>query len=100
MGTAGAIGVDWLRVSGSFVLVLLLLGGMLWLLRRMKDMQLRHKGPARLELCETIHVGPRQKVALLRVGDKHILVGISPQQLVALGEVQAFANTEGTRSES
>ena len=100
MGTAGAIGVDWLRVSGSFVLVLLLLGGMLWLLRRMKDIQLRHKGPARLELCETIHVGPRQKVALLRVGDKHILVGISPQQLVALGEVQAFANTEGTRSES
>ncbi len=100
MGTAGAIGVDWLRVSGSFVLVLLLLGGMLWLLRRMKDMQLRHKGPARLELCETIHVGPRQKVALLRVGEKHILVGISPQQLVALGEVQAFANTEGTRSES
>ena len=100
MGTVGASGVDWLRVSGSFVLVLLLLGGMLWLLRRMKDMQLRHKGPARLELCETIHVGPRQKVALLRVGDKHILVGISPQQLVALGEVQAFANTEGTRSES
>jgi len=100
MGTAGAIGVDWLRVSGSFVLVLLLLGGMLWLLRRMKDMQLRHKGPARLELCETIHVGPRQKVALVRVGDKHILVGISPQQLVALGEVQPFANTEGTRSES
>ncbi len=100
MGTAGAIGVDWLRVSGSFVLVLLLLGGMLWLLRRMKDMQLRHKGPARLELCETIHVGPRQKVALLRVGEKHILVGISPQQLVALGEVQAFASTEGTRSES
>ena len=100
MGTAGAIGVDWLRVSGSFVLVLLLLGGMLWLLRRMKDMQLRHKGPALLELCETIHVGPRQKVALLRVGDKHILVGISPQQLVALGEVQPFGTTEGTRSES
>ena len=100
MGTAGAIGVDWLRVSGSFGLVLLLLGGMLWLLRRMKDIQLRHKGPARLELCETIHVGPRQKVALLRVGDKHILVGISPQQLVALGEVQAFSSTEGTRSES
>jgi len=100
MGTAGAIGVDWLRVSGSFVLVLLLLGGMLWLLRRMKDMQLRHKGPSRLELCESIHVGPRQKVALVRVGDKHILVGISPQQLVALGEVQAFAITEGTRSES
>jgi flagellar protein FliO/FliZ len=100
MGTAGAIGVDWLRVSGSFVLVLLLLGGMLWLLRRMKDLQLRHKGPARLELCETIHVGPRQKVALVRVGDKHILVGISPQQLVALGEVQPFTNAEGTRSES
>ena len=100
MGTAGASGVDWLRVSGSFVLVLLLLGGMLWLLRRMKDMQVRHQGPALLELRETIHVGPRQKVALLRVGDKHVLVGISPQQLVALGEVEPFGRMEGTHSES
>lgn len=100
MGTAGASGVDWLRVSGSFVLVLLLLGGMLWLLRRMKDMQLRHKGPALLELRESIHVGPRQKVSLLRVGDKHILVGVSPQQLVALGEVQPFTRMDEAHSES
>ena len=100
MGTVGASGVDWLRVSGSFVLVLLLLGGMLWLLRRMKDMQVRHKGPALLEMLETIHVGPRQKVALLRVGDKYVLVGISPQQLVALGEVQPFSHLEGSLSES
>ena len=100
MGTVGASGVDWLRVSGSFVLVLLLLGGMLWLLRRMKDMQVRHNGPALLEVRETIHVGPRQKVALLRVGDKYVLVGIGPQQLVALGEVQPFGNLEGSPSES
>ena len=100
MGTVGASGVDWLRVSGSFVLVLLLLGGMLWLLRRMKDMQVRHNGPALLEVRETIHVGPRQKVALLRVGDKHVLVGIGPQQLVALGEVQPFSHLEGSLSES
>ena len=100
MGTVGASGVDWLRVSGSFVLVLLLLGGMLWLLRRMKDMQVRHNGPALLEVRETIHVGPRQKVALLRVGEKYVLVGIGPQQLVALGEVQPFGNLEGSPSES
>ena len=100
MGTVGASGVDWLRVSGSFVLVFLRLGGMLWLLRRMKDMQVRHNGPALLEVRETIHVGPRQKVALLRVGEKYVLVGISPQQLVALGEVQPFGNLEGSPSES
>ena len=100
MGTVGASGVDWLRVSGSFVLVLLLLGGMLWLLRRMKDMQVRHNGPALLEVRETIHVGPRQKVALLRVGEKYVLVGIGPQQLVALGEVQPFGNLEGSPIES
>ena len=99
MGTVGASGVDWLRVSGSFVLVLLLLGGMLWLLRRMKDMQVRHNGPALLEVRETIHVGPRQKVALLRVGNKYVLVGIGPQQLVALGEVQPFSHLEGSLSE-
>jgi len=100
MGTAGASGVDWLRFTGSFLLVLLLLGGMLWMLRRMKAAQVRQHGPALLQIRETLHVGPRQKIALLRVGDKHVLVGISGQQFTALGEWDALQSLNGESSET
>jgi flagellar biogenesis protein FliO len=100
MGTAGASGVDWLRFTGSFLLVLLLLGGMLWMLRRMKAAQVRQHGPALLELRETLHVGPRQKIALLRVGDKHVLVGISGQQFTALGQWDALQSLNGESCET
>jgi flagellar biogenesis protein FliO len=100
MGTAGTGAVDWLRFSASFLLVLVLLAGMLWLLRRMKSLQVRHSGPALLEVRETIHVSPRQKVALLRVGHKHMLVGISAQQLTALGEIDLEPVSQGHASET
>jgi len=100
MGTAGASGVDWLRFSGSFLLVLLLLGGMLWMLRRMKAEQVRQHGPALLEIRETLHVGPRQKIALLRVGTKHVLVGISAQQFTALGAWEDLDSHDGEISEA
>ena len=86
MGTAGASGVDWLRFSGSFLLVLLLLGGMLWMLRRMKHIQTTQGGVRKLEVLETISVGPRQKIALLRVGNHQVLVGMSATQFTALGQ--------------
>jgi len=100
MGTAGASGVDWLRFSGSFLFVLLLLGGMLWILRRMKAAQVRQNGPALLEMRETLHVGPRQKIALIRVGTQHVLVGISAQQFTALGTWEALDRQDGEISES
>ena len=100
MGTAGASGVDWLRFSGSFLLVLLLLGGMLWMLRRMKAAQVRQHGPALLQIRETLHVGPGQKIPLRRVGDKPIMVGIRGQQFPALGEWDALQSLNGEVSET
>jgi len=36
-------------------------------------------------LLETISLGPRQKIALLRVGGQQVLVGITASQFTALG---------------
>ncbi len=77
--------MDVLRMVASLVLVFGLLGGLLWMLRRMQT--LRPNGQTRqLQVIESISLGPRQKVALLRVGEREVLVGISPAQLTALGE--------------
>ena len=84
MGTTGS-GLDMLRFAGSVAIVLLLLGAMLWILRRMKSVQQAQGGARRLQLLETISLGPRQKIALLRVGGQQVLVGITASQFTALG---------------
>ena len=84
MGTA-ATSIDWLRVSASMLLVLGLLGALLWTLKRMKVLQIQHKGPPMLQVLETISVGPRQKMALVRVGAHQVLVGMTASQFTALG---------------
>jgi flagellar protein FliO/FliZ len=77
--------MDVFRAVGGLVLVLALLGGFLWMLRRMQT-GLRPGGLARrMQVLEVVSVGPRQKIALVRVGEREVLVGVSPNQLTALG---------------
>jgi flagellar biogenesis protein FliO len=38
-----------------------------------------------LQVVETISVGPRQKIALLRVANQLVLIGMSANQFTALG---------------
>lgn len=78
--------MELLRVFGSLVLVFGLLGALLWGLKRL---QLRvQPGPAgrRLQVLDSLSVGPRQKLALVRVGAREVLVGLSPGQMTALGQ--------------
>ncbi len=77
--------IDWLRMGGSLLLVLALLGAMMWMLKRLKALQEKHNGPRQMELLETLTVGVRQKIALVRVGSRQVLVGMTPGQFTALG---------------
>ena len=77
--------MDMLRYAGSMVLVLSLLGGLLWALKRMQTGVRPGGSIKQLQVIEAVSVGPRQKVALVRVGNREVLVGISPAQLTALG---------------
>ena len=77
--------IDWLRMSGSLLLVIALLLGMLWTLKRLKVMQEKNSGPRQMELLETLSVGVRQKIALIQVGSRQVLVGMTPGQFTALG---------------
>jgi flagellar protein FliO/FliZ len=63
-----------------------LLAALLWTLKRMKGLQIKHKGPPMLEVLETVSVGPRQKMALVRIGSYQVLVGMTASQFTALGQ--------------
>lgn len=78
--------VDWVSVAGNFVLVLVLLAAVLWGLRKIQDLQGKgfKSSDRRLQIIETLSVGPRQKLALVRVDEREVLVGITPGQFTTL----------------
>ncbi len=86
--------MDMLRFAGSLVLVFCLLGGLLWALKRMQSGVRAGGGTRQLHVVEAVSVGPRQKIALVRIGAREVLVGISPTQLTALGSWPASSKDD------
>lgn len=72
---------NWLYIAMNFAIVLALLGGVLYVLKRMQNGNLLGIAQRKVRIIEAISVAPRQKVILLRVKDQDILVGVSPQQI-------------------
>ena len=73
--------IDWVSLTGNFLLVLVLLVAVLWLLRRfqgIKGLQGLRPVARRLSVVEALSVGPRQKLAIVKVDDREVLMGVSP----------------------
>jgi len=77
----GLTGADVFRMLGSLGLVIALLVALLWALRRLQGKMYDQNSSRRLQIIESLSVGPRQKVALIRVGKREVLIGISPTQI-------------------
>jgi len=77
---------DWLQYLLSFALVIALLLGSLWALRKLQARAgtLRARSSARLKIVETLSVGPRQKVALVQLDGQDVLLGITAQSITPL----------------
>ena len=80
----GLASADLFRMLGSFALVLALMAALLWALRKLQSRLNSQNSGRRLNVIESLSVGPRQKFALLRVGQHEVLVGITPTQMTAL----------------
>jgi len=79
------IGVtDWLQFVASFALVLGLLFALLWWLRRLQNNRGFGRKDGELEVLETLGVGVRQKIMLVRVRDRAVLIGVGPNHMQAL----------------
>jgi flagellar protein FliO/FliZ len=86
---AGLTGMDILRMLGSMALVIALLLAVLWGLKRIQNKMLTANHSGRLQVIETQSIGTRQRIALVRVGDNEVLIGITPTQINALGNWKA-----------
>jgi flagellar biosynthetic protein FliO len=84
---SGASGIDPLDLIGKGVIVAALLYLTLRALRRMQA------GPAsgsrRLQVIETRPLGPKASLHLVAVGERRLVVGLSPGGIVAIAELEA-----------
>ena len=91
---------DLFRMIGSFALVLAIMAGLLWALRKLQSrMNSQHPG-RRMQVIESLSVGPRQKFALLRVGEHEVLVGITPTQMTSLAQWPAETSNQPSSTPS
>jgi flagellar protein FliO/FliZ len=81
--TAGSIA----QLGLSLALIIALIFGVSWLLRRMRLGGSVRNGS--LAVLGELSVGPRDRILLLGVGDAQVLVGITPAGMVALQPLAA-----------
>lgn len=84
--TARAEPSGW-RAIGSTILVLGLAGGALWAFRRYGMKRLPGSGGGRLKVEETLALGDRRFVSILRADDDHFLLALGPQGVTLLARL-------------
>jgi flagellar protein FliO/FliZ len=85
-------GVDLLGLASSFLLVVGLLAVLLFALKRMQGLSGGLSTDRQIKHLETMPAGARQKIVLLKVKDREILVGISAGAMVTLAEWKLSEN--------
>ena len=97
---------DWLSFIASFAVVLVLLGVVLVGLKKMQSGNLLGMSQRKIRILDTVSIGPRQKIVLLRVKDQDVLVGVTVQQINTLAsyalsaeEIAADKATQTTSTE-
>ena len=90
-------GVDLLGLASSFLLVIGLLAVLLFALKRMQGLSGGLWNDRQIKHLETMPAGARQKIVLLKVKDREILVGISAGAMVTLAEWR-LSEPQGTGS--
>ena len=79
---------------GSLVVALILVVGAAaaatWVLRRWKGSLGRREGP--LQLVHVIALGPRERLALVKIGGRYLVVGITPTSINRVAELSDIAD--------
>jgi flagellar protein FliO/FliZ len=91
---------DWLQYLLSFGLVIGLLLALLWTLRKLQNGAVLRKSFQRMQLVETLSVGPRQKIILIQVDGRDVLIGITAQNMTALSPGSANGLTVESQAPS
>ena len=74
--------VDYVQMFLGLALVLLIIFGMAWLIRRMGHFQ--QLGHGALRIIGGLSVGQRERIVLIQAGETQLLIGLAPGQIRTL----------------
>jgi flagellar biogenesis protein FliO len=83
------------RAFGSVILVLGLAGGGLWAFKRWGAKRMPGSGGSRIRVEETLSLGDRRFVSILRADDEKFLIALSPQSITLLARMDHFETPGG-----
>jgi flagellar protein FliO/FliZ len=84
-GTAPDMGSSALQMVLGLVVVLALLLGALWLLKRLS--QPRGAVAGLMRVVAGVAIGPRERVVILELGNSWLVLGVAPGQVSTLAEI-------------
>ena len=83
-------GASGMRAFGSLVLVLGLAGGALWALKRWGIAKLPGSGGTRLKVEESLALGDRRFVSILRADEERFLIALAPTGITLLARMDGL----------
>ena len=89
---ASPIGGALMETTIGLLLVLVLILGLAWLVRRFGKLPLAGKGM--VNILGGVSLGPRERAVLLQVGETRLLVGVAPGRVQTLHVLQQGALPE------
>ncbi len=96
VGGAGIGSGQVLEVFVWLILVVLLIFGVAWFVKRFSG--LGPQGSQHIKTLAVLPVGTRERIAVLQIGDRQIVVGITPNQISTLLELDKpleFSQADG-----
>jgi flagellar protein FliO/FliZ len=86
--------MDMLALAGNVTLALGAVLGLMWLLARMSRKPLKARAAGPLAVLARQQLSRSSSVAVVRVGDKALVIGVTDTQVSLLGETDLAAVTE------
>lgn len=93
---AGEAGSSIVRMMAALAIVLACIYGSVFLVKRFGPNRAGRSGGKRmLEMMDSISVGPKKMIAIVRVGERAVVVGITDNQMTSLTELDKDELPEG-----
>lgn len=85
-GLSGDIGPTLLQLAGALVLIIVIIYLSVWLMKKYSGGKIAGVGNL-ISVIERRHLAPKQALYLIKVGEKHLLIGASDSGLQKLSDI-------------
>jgi flagellar protein FliO/FliZ len=84
MGASSELWWAFLRSGAMLAFVIALLVSILYLVRRFAPMNRTKKGEQKIKVLAAQHLSPKERLVLVQVLDRKVLIGVTPQSITTL----------------